>query len=213
MRSRDELGERHAAVPLTRARIGVFGGTFDPPHVGHLLAAVDAHDLLSLDRVIFVPAAEQPFKAGATQATPAQRLAMVERLVADDPRFAVDATEIRRKGLSYTVETMVELAARYPDAERFLLLGADAFASFEQWREPDRIRSLARIAVLHRGEREPAAPVEGATDDPSAPLWVRTRRIDISSSEIRARVGAGRPIRGFVTEAVADYIASARLYR
>ena len=189
-------------------RLGIFGGSFDPPHLGHLLPAIDAAETLGLDAVRFVPAAVQPFKVGRATASPADRLAMTERLVAGIPGFTADATEIERPGLSFTVDTLAAISAAAPDAELVLLLGADAFALFDQWREPERILRLARVAVMTRsGESVPA-------DDVRAGVHVlQTRRVDISSTELRARVAAGRTIRGFVPDAVADYIAERRLYR
>lgn len=189
-------------------RLGILGGSFDPPHVGHLLAAGDAFDALDLDRLVFIPAATQPLKQGLLAATAAQRLAMVELLVAGDPRFAVDPIEIDRAGLSYTVDTLEAYAARYPAAERFFLVGADVLGSFGKWREPARITRLARLTVLQRaGESRALPPL------PQEPLVLQTRRIDVSSTEIRERVRAGKSIHGFVPDAVAAYIAAERLYR
>ena len=192
-------------------RLGIFGGSFDPPHLGHLLAASDAFDELGLDRLVFVPTAAQPLKREGLVATPAQRLAMVHYAVDGDPRFSVSTVEIDRKGLSYTVETLAVFADRYPDAARYFLVGADAFATFPQWREPARIAALARVAVMQRaGDAEPVVPAGIAAD---AVVRLQTRRVDVSSTEVRDRVAAGRPIRGFVPAAVADYIATAGLYR
>jgi nicotinate-nucleotide adenylyltransferase len=188
-------------------RVGLFGGTFDPPHVGHLLAAVDAYEALSLDRLIFVPAAVQPLKVGQVTAGPDARLAMVRLLVEGDARFGVDPIEIARTGLSYTVDTLRSYAEREPGAERFLLVGADVLASFDRWREPDEVLRLARLAILTRaGEGLSAKPPAGA-------ITLATRRVDVSSTEIRARVRAGKSIRGFVPEGVAVYVATAGLYR
>jgi nicotinate-nucleotide adenylyltransferase len=186
-------------------RLGILGGSFDPPHVGHLLVAADAFDALDLDRLIFVPASVQPLKAGKDAATAADRLEMVRRLVGDDERFAVDPIEIDREGLSYSVETLAAFAERYPEAERFFLVGMDVLASFAQWREPDRVLRLATLAVMQRtGETGPV---------PAGAIRIETRRVDVSSTEIRDRVRTGRTIRGFVPEAVAAYIADQRLYR
>ena len=186
-------------------RLGIFGGSFDPPHVGHLLVTADAVDALGLDRVIFVPAAVQPLKAGQAAAAAEQRLAMVRLLVGDDPRFAVDSIEIERDGLSYTVDTLAAFAGRHPHAERFFLIGTDVLASFDRWREPERVLQLATVAVMRR---------EGdAGRIPDGAIRVETRRVDLSSTEIRDRVRSGRTIRGFVPEAVEAYIASQRLYR
>ncbi|MEP6990773.1 MAG: nicotinate (nicotinamide) nucleotide adenylyltransferase [bacterium] len=188
-------------------RLGIFGGSFDPPHLGHLLPVIDAAESLGLDAVRFLPAREQPFKAGGAIAAPEARFQMTERLVAGIPGFSADRSEIDRVGLSYTVDTVAQFAAASPTAEIVLLLGADAYALFEQWREPDRIRALASVAVLLRGGDAPPSP-EGL------PVQVlQTRRVDISSTELRARIAIGRTIRGFVPGAVADYIAEHRLYR
>lgn len=186
-------------------RIGLLGGSFDPPHVGHLLTASDAVDALGLDRLVLVPAATQPLKPGQARTTPQQRLDMVRLLAQSDPRFEVDPVEIERGGLSFTVDTLAAYAARHPDAELVFLVGADVIQSFARWREPERIRSLATVAVMQRGG-EPAVLEKGM-------IAVDTRRVDVSSSEIRARLRDGLPVRGFVTDAVADYITAERLYR
>lgn len=189
-------------------RLGILGGSFDPPHVGHLLVASDAFEALALDRLIVVPAAVQPLKAGRASATAAQRLAMVRMLFGDDPRFVVDPVEIGREGLSYSVDTLATFAEQYADAERFLLVGADVLPSFPRWREPERIVRLARLTVLQRGD----GPVD-LTGVPGSPLVLRTRRVDVSSTEIRERVRTGHSIHGFVPEAVAAFIEAERLYR
>jgi nicotinate-nucleotide adenylyltransferase len=196
-------------------RLGIFGGTFDPPHLGHLLVASDAYEALALDRLLFIPAAVQPFKREAVEAPPAARLRMLELLVGDDPRFAVDSIEIDRKGLSYTVETLTELAARIPEAHRFLLIGEDLTGQIATWREPERIAELADIVVLVRGgERDGSQTALAAVPEQELPMRrLATRRVDISSSEVRSRVRAGRSIHGFVPEAVAEFIRVAGLYR
>ncbi len=189
-------------------RLGIFGGSFDPPHLGHLLPVIDAAETLGLDAVRFVPAAVQPFKVGRATASPMDRFAMTERLVAGIPGFSADRTEIQRAGLSFTVDTLAAISAAVPDATLVLLMGADTFSLFDQWREPDRIRRLASVAVLVRGgEAMPAGEKTAGVE------LLQSRRVDISSTELRARVAAGRTIRGFVPDAVADYIAEHRLYR
>jgi nicotinate-nucleotide adenylyltransferase len=190
-------------------RVGIMGGSFDPPHVGHLLAATDAYDALRLDRLVFVPAGTQPLKPGAAQASPAARLAMVRLLIARDERFEVDPIEIERAGLSYTVETLEAFAGRMPSAERFFLIGADVPATFRQWRDPERIAELAHIVVLRRGD-------DAVADLPptlAGGQVLATRRVDVSSTEIRERLQRGMSIRGFVPESVARYIATEGLYR
>lgn len=192
-------------------RIGIFGGTFDPPHVGHLLAATDATEALALDRLLFVPAAQQPLKLGTSSAPARERLAMVRLLAGVDPRWVVDETEIERGGLSYTVDTLRELRKRWHDdraLELFLLLGADAAATLPQWRECAEVAALANVVVLSRGE----AQERDAIGD-SAGRVIAARRVDVSSTEIRDRVRAEKSIRGFVPDAIAEYIARGRLYR
>jgi nicotinate-nucleotide adenylyltransferase len=190
-------------------RLGIFGGSFDPPHVGHLLAAVDAFEALQLDKLIFVPAAIQPLKSDVV-ATPAHlRLAMVKLLVGADERFAVDAVEIDRAGLSYTVDTLKTFAQRYRNAERFFLVGEDALAAFEAWREPQEILKLAQLAVLRRRN----ARGDDSPNLPDGTIALATRLVEVSSSEIRERLRAGKSVRGFVPESVAAYIETERLYR
>ena len=191
-------------------RIGVLGGTFDPPHVGHLLLASDAREALRLDNLIFIPAATQPFKMHAPPiASPQDRLEMVRLAVADDANYTVDDTEIARKGLSYTVDTLEHLSKRHPGAELFLLLGEDALAGVPQWRNPERIRELATLAVMRRSGREgsPVATIAAGVTE------VSTRRVDVSSTEIRDRLRAGKSIKGFVPESVERFIDARGLYR
>jgi nicotinate-nucleotide adenylyltransferase len=193
-------------------RIGLLGGSFDPPHVGHLLAASDAYEALRLDRLVFIPAAVQPLKIERKSAGAAQRLAMTKMLAGDDPRFDVDAIEIDRGGLSYTVDTLMALTLRWPSAELFWLVGADIVSSFNQWRQPDRIVELATVVVLER-DGGGAGDGIGEAALPPGMRCLATRRIDVSSTEIRQRVKEGRSVRGFVPDAVADFIAAERLYR
>ncbi len=191
-------------------RLGIFGGSFDPPHIGHLLAASDAFEMLELDRLLFIPAGMQPFKRGGAQGSPSQRLRMVELMIAGDPRFAADPVEIDREGLSFTVETLDVLADRHPEARRFLLIGEDLAGEIASWREAARIAALADIVVLARTSVDAA----GGGRPEGVPLTrIATRRVEISSTEVRARVQAGKSIHGFVTEAVAGYIGAAGLYR
>ena len=190
-------------------RVGILGGTFDPPHVGHLLTASDALEALSLDQVVFIPNALQPLKDAGPMAPGEDRLAMVRLLCAGDPRFAVDATEVTRGGLSFTVETLREYRARMPAAALFLLIGADVLETLPSWREPEAIAALAEVVVLTRS-------FDGTGPAPASLGGVRrvaTRRVDVSSTDIRARVRAGRRLTGFVPDAVAAYIAERGLYR
>jgi len=198
------------------ARIAVFGGTFDPPHVGHLvLAACVAHQF-DCARVLFIPAGD-PYRKTATDTpenrragvgpgrvvTPgALRLEMVRLAIAANPLFAADARELSRTGPSYTVDTLRELHAEGHD-DIVLVLGSDAVADLPNWREPGEIRRLSRIVVA---EKEPGAGA-GGFERVEMPL------LRISSTEIRARAAAGRPIRYLVPDAVRTFIEERRLYR
>lgn len=190
-------------------RIGILGGSFDPPHLGHLLAATDAVETLALDRLVFIPAAEQPLKAGLAAAPAIDRLAMVRLLAGRDPRFGVDSIEVDRGGLSFTVDTLRTLRERWLESDPlalFLLIGADVAATLPKWRDPEGVAALAEVVMLTREG--------GAEDLPSGVARrIRTRRVDVSSTEVRARVRAGQSIRGFVPDAVAQYIATAGLYQ
>ena len=206
---------RSSAVsgPTERPRIGVLGGSFDPPHIGHVLLAQDALETLALTHLVVVPAAIQPLKG--VQPTPAAaRLAMTRAAFEGMPRTSVDPIEIERGGLSFMVDTVEALARRWPDAELLLLLGADAAAGLARWREPDRLLRCARLVVAVRADASAAEQAEPWRDWPGIlpPRRLASRRVDVSSTEIRARVASGRSIHGFVPEAVAAYIATSGLY-
>jgi nicotinate-nucleotide adenylyltransferase len=190
-------------------KTGLLGGTFDPPHLGHLIVAQDAALALGLDRIVFIPAAVPPHKLGQPITPAPLRARMLELALDADQRFGIDALELERSGPSFTVDTLRDLSRREPATEWTLLLGADQFAEFSTWREPDEIRRLARLAVLSRGGndgRETAArAVAGVTAVP-------VTRIDISSTEVRRRVAAGRPIRYLVPAAVEQFIFEQGLY-
>jgi nicotinate-nucleotide adenylyltransferase len=183
-------------------RIGVFGGSFDPIHHGHLILARAALEELGLDRILFIPANLSPHKTETKPATAQDRLAMLQLAVEGQPEFEACDLELHRPPPSYTVETLRELKSLHPNDEFTLLIGADNVAKFETWREPDEIRRLAKIAVLDRANH-------GA---PHA--WPVIRRlVDISSTDIRTRVAAGRSIRYLTPDPVCDYIAARGLYR
>ncbi len=201
---------REAGAP---ARIGIFGGSFDPPHVGHLLLAHDALDALHLDRLLVVPAGTQPLKGGS-RASAQDRLAMVRACFDGMPGVEVDPVEIDRGGLSYMVDTVEHVARRWPSAELLLLLGADAAADLPAWRDPVRLLQLAQLVVAVRADGSASGAAEPWIEWPDIrpPQRLASRRVDVSSSEIRSRIAAGRSIRGFVPEAVASHIAASGLY-
>jgi len=196
-------GRPHA---VTAVRIGVFGGSFDPIHQGHLVVAAAAADHLGLDRVHFVPARAHPFKAGRHGANAEQRAAMVELAMAADPRFVLDRRELERLGPSYTVDTLRALRTECPADALFLLVGADAARELPGWHEAEVLPRLARIVALTR---------PGATPPPH-PLCADTLAVPavpVSATEIRERVRRGAGIDGLVPAAVAAYIEEHGLYR
>ncbi len=193
------------------ARVGVFGGTFDPPHVGHLALAEWARDELALDRVLFVPAGLPPHKRGERRSDAKHRLAMTRAAVRGHAAFAVSDVELRRAGPSYTVDTLLELARRDPRAERFLVVGGDMFEIFAKWRSPELILSLATLVVALR----PGSPRPRRSRWDSVGRgvrWLDNPALDVSSRAIRARAAAGRSLRYLVPDAVARYVARHALY-
>lgn len=179
-------------------RIGIFGGSFDPIHHGHLLAAASLGETLELDEVRLVVASRQPLKGKGHGAAAADRASMTELAVQGAGRLTASRAELGREGPSYTVDTLRAFRAGQPEAELVLLLGADAARELPRWREVEAVRSLARIEIFSRHG-------EGGTH--------AVPRVDLSSTEIRARVRQGRSIRYWVPDAVAEYIAAHRLYR
>jgi nicotinate-nucleotide adenylyltransferase len=187
-------------------RIGILGGTFDPPHVGHLIAAQDALTVLALDKVIFIPARVPPHKQNEVVSSPDTRLRMLKTATQGDRRFEVSDVELKRSGPSYTADTLRELKERHPEDEFFLLLGVDQVREFPTWREPATVLKLARLAMLARGGVEEAVASDIVHQN------VPVTRMDVSSTMIRERVAAGLGIRYLVPAGVEEIIAAERLY-
>lgn len=187
-------------------RLGVYGGSFDPPHLGHLVAASDACEALGLNRLLWIPSAVHPLKGDRVRTAPQVRLDMVRAAIAGDERFQADDLELRRAGPSYTVDTLRELRARHPDAELFLLAGADLLHELPRWREPDEVMRLATLAVVSR-EGDALAP-----ESPLPAVAVRVARVDVSSTEVRRRAAAGQTLRYLVPEPVRALIERHGLY-
>ncbi len=207
------------SAPAGVRRLGILGGTFDPPHLGHLAVAEEAREVIDLARVLFIPAG-RPWQKADRPVTPAElRLAMVERAVEGNPAFLVDRREVERPGPSYTVDTLRELAAAEPaGTELWLIVSTEALASLATWREPEHIMQLARLCVAPRGpEVDAAAAVarfESSLPAAAGRLVALDRpRLAISSTEIRERVRAGRSIRYLVPDAVAELVTRYALYR
>jgi nicotinate-nucleotide adenylyltransferase len=197
--------------PKSEIRVALFGGSFNPPHVGHLAVAEAAAEAAGLDRVLWVPAATSPFKQGDPAVVPAEhRLAMTRLAVEGNGRFGVYDGEIRRGGVSYTVDTLRALRAEHPEADLALLLGGDSLAGFAGWREPAAILELARLVVYRRpGYTEAGVPPEVL----ARVRFVDAPLLDLSGTAIRARLAAGRTVRYLVPDAVIAYAEAHGLYR
>jgi nicotinate-nucleotide adenylyltransferase len=197
-------------------KLGVLGGTFDPPHIGHLILAEEARLALGLGQVLFVPAGAPWRKAGQELSPREDRLAMVRLAVGGNPYFAVSTLEIEREGPSYTAETLVALREQLAaESEIFLILGQDSLADLPNWWQPQRIISLARLAVAARTAWEPAQADALEREMPGIPqrlVWLDMPRIDISSTAVRERVRRGLSIRQWVPPAVEEYIREHGLY-
>lgn len=198
-------------------RLGIFGGTFDPVHYGHLLVAEQCREQCRLDAVWFIPAGLPPHKMAQTIAGGKARAEMLDLAIAGHDRFRVDRRELERTDPCYTVETLAALASEDPSRELFFVLGADSLADFPTWREPARIVELARLAVVNRGGSAPAdlsglrqalgPAVESRID------FVTIPGIDVSSTDIRQRVREGLSIRFMTPRAVECYLQTHRLYQ
>lgn len=189
-------------------RIGVFGGTFDPPHVGHLVTAVNVRHALQLDRILLVVANVPWQKLGERSITPAaDRLAMVEAAVAGVPGLEASGLEITRGGPSYTADTLQELTTLYPGCELYVVVGSDAAGGLLSWERAEEVRARSTVVVVDRPGNEGDQPPPGWR-------WVRVEapRLEVSSTDLRARFVDGRPLDYLLTPAVIDCIRARRLY-
>ena len=183
-------------------RLGLYGGSFDPIHHGHLILARQALEDLSLDRIIFIPAAESPFKLNHSSASAADRFAMVQLAVEGEPAFLVDPLEIDRQAPSYTIDTARAYHAQHPGDRLFFLVGEDHVAALPKWNEFEELGRLVQFAILSRSDQ----PLKVGYP-------VVRRRFDLSSTEIRNRVANDLPISYLVPEKVLRYIQKRELYR
>jgi nicotinate-nucleotide adenylyltransferase len=191
-------------------KIGVFGGTFDPPHTGHMILAECAMSDLALDSIVFVPAYRSPFKTGQ-QSLPADiRTEMLALAISENPRFHVETFEISNSHVSYSVDTLRYLSSRHPDDELYLIMGADTFNDFNHWRDPDEIAHLATLCVGCRYGTE--LDLDGSPYKDQVKLFSMPG-IQISSTDIRRRVACGLSIRYLVPWAVNVFIDTNKLYR
>ena len=196
-------------------RIGVLGGTLDPIHLGHLIIAEEARDRLDLEEVCFVPARDPWMKAGQPLTSGHDRLSMARLAMEDNPFFRVSTVELERPGPSYTVDTLRELQEDYgPEAQLFFILGSDAFARFDEWKDPEGILGLATLVVVDRpGATASAEAIAQQVGNAGSVERVRGVHLEISAKDIRRRVAAGASIRYLVPEPVERYIYARGLYR
>ena len=191
-----------------RLRLGIYGGTFDPVHAGHLLLARDALEQCRLDAVMFVPCAQSPLKPLGALAPDARRLAMLKLALRGEPRFWLSRCELERPAPSYSIDTAREIQEAFPHAELFWLLGDDQWPTLDRWRSVAELRRLVRFIRLPREDGAAPRGKEARVLD-----LPRPRRVDISASEIRRRVKSGLPIDHLVPATVASYIRRRALYR
>ena len=184
--------------------LALYGGTFDPVHLGHLILARDALEQLALDRVIFIPAALSPHKPASMPAPDALRRDMLAAALADEPGFELDDSELHAAGPSFSIDTVERIHAQHPGARLHYLIGADNLRELHTWRRIDDLRGLVEFVVFGRGEIPPANADAFRT---------LPRRIDISATEIRQRVARGESIRYLVPEPVRSIITAHHLYQ
>lgn len=194
-------------------RLAILGGTFDPVHYGHLRLAEEAREAANLERVLFVPASVSPFRTTEPLSTAESRVQMVRLAVQHNPHFEVSEIEVRRGGVSYTIDTVRAIRQQHPEAELFLILGADALQGFMDWREPHSIAQECRLLVGVR----PHYDLQNALEQLPEPIrqrvqLVSTTLMGISASDIRQRIRTGRTIRYLTPQDVIEYIQRYRLY-
>ena len=196
-------------------RLGILGGTFDPPHFGHLRMAEAALAQLSLDKVLFAPVGVQPLKQEERSSTPEHRARMVELAIANDPRFALSRADLDRSGPHYTIDLLTIIQQQYPDAALWFIMGEDSLSDLLRWRDPAQLIQLARLAVLRRPDVQPDWPaLERELPDLRAHIdWIEHGEIDISATDIRERIQQGVPIDALVPSEVIEFIRAQRLYQ
>jgi nicotinate-nucleotide adenylyltransferase len=196
-------------------KLGVFGGTFDPPHLGHLALAEEARDQLHLDCVLWVIAGQSPLKQDRPLSPPETRAAMVQAAILGNPGFALSRVDLDRPGPHYTVETVRLLRRAFPQAEFFFLMGEDSLRDLPRWRDPAGLIEMAWLAVSQRPGIDTAlGELEARVPGLSARVcWIRARQLDIASSDIQRRIQEGRTVRYLVPDSVLGILEREVLYR
>lgn len=191
-------------------KVGIFGGTFNPPHFGHLIVVETVCDQLQFDKILFVPSANPPNKNDRSVAPARDRMEMTRLAIQGNTRFDISDIEIRRKGISYTVQTVSELVELYPKTDLSLIIGADNLIEFQTWKSPDEILSRVQLVAMTR----PGFPADQDRGKYSRFVtFVHVPQIGISGTDIRRRIKSGRTIRYLVPHQVEEYIVSRGLYR
>ncbi len=190
-------------------KIGIFGGTFDPPHLGHLIVAQEVQDKLKLERIFFIPASLPPHKKKVKTSAAFHRLRMVQLATQDNPNFKVLDLELKREGDSYTVDTLKALLKRYAQVQFFLILGLDNLNHIHSWKKPEEILKLSQVVFITR----PGVTLDKTSKWLSRSRLLEVKVIDISSSDIRMRVKEGKSIKYLVPDKVLKYIGSHNLYK
>jgi nicotinate-nucleotide adenylyltransferase len=195
-------------------RVGILGGAFNPPHIGHLVCAQEALIQLELEKIVFVPVGRAPHRGIEADPGAETRLELVELAIAGDDRFESSRIELDRDGPSYTSETLRQMRSAAPDDEHFLILGGDQAAALGSWHEPEEVLSLATVAVVERVSwtRNAIGIKLGRLKGARRVRYLDMPLMQVSSSAIRRRVAAGRPIRYLVPDAVASYVEANGLY-
>jgi nicotinate-nucleotide adenylyltransferase len=195
-------------------RLGILGGTFDPPHIGHLILAEYAREALELAQVLFVPAADPPHKDD-TRTAIEHRLAMVERAIAGNSHFAVSLADIERPGPHYTVDLIPILQTQFPDAELYFLIGADSLRDLPKWNRPQELIRLCKLAVMRRPDVDATPEMHEAVLPGLAErvVTIDAPLVDVSSTELVERLRVGKSVRYVVADSVLDYLEANGLYK
>ena len=206
------MGQDPDASTELPLRIGLFGGTFDPPHRGHIAVGADVADALDLDRVLWIPAGQPPHKLLADMAPLALRVEMTRVVISADSRFKMSGIEAERMGPSYTVETAQALKESDPEAKLFLIIGTDQFRQLHLWKDPEKLLSLVELVVMDRDGQRGAENVPNVAGAENA-HFVPVRKIDISSTDVRVAVNDRQNVSALIPVAVEEIILREGLYR
>ena len=205
------MGQDSDASTELPLRIGLFGGTFDPPHRGHIAVAADVADALDLDQVLWIPAGQPPHKSLVSAAPLALRLEMTCAVVKADSRFEVSKIEVERGGVSYTLDTVRALRENYPGTILFLIIGTDQFRDFGTWQNPEKLLELTELVVMDRGGQRGQDYVP-EVEDIGKVHFVSVGQVDISSTDVRLAAHNGKDLNALVPAKIAEIILREGLY-